>query len=157
MAKAIMSLVAKGDFFWAADGTYNEETKEYETLKRYTGYGENLWEGGKIIVLVNSRSNSAANHLIANLQGMEHVTIMGLSEPAGTAQGCTQIPLNNGILSLSMTTVLDENGEIWVDSDESGHCKILVDQQIPLTKEALVKMFDEKTDYVLDYALEYQK
>ena len=50
---------------------------------------------------------------------------------------------------------LDENGEIWIDSDETGHCRLLVDDRIPLTKEALVKMFDEKTDYALDYALEY--
>lgn len=155
MAKAIVSLLADGEFFWAADGSYNKETKEYKVMKNYTGYGENLWESGEIIVLVNSGSNSAANHLIAGVQGLDYVTVMGLSEPAGTAQGCTQIPLKNGSLSFSMTTVLDENGEIWIDSDETGHCRLLVDERIPLTKEALVKMFDEKTDYALDYALEY--
>lgn len=155
MAKAIVSLLADGEFFWAADGSYNKETKEYEVMRNYTGYGENLWESGEIIVLVNSGSNSAANHLIAGVQGLDYVTVMGLSEPAGTAQGCTQIPLKNGSLSFSITTVLDENGEIWIDSDETGHCRLLVDDRIPLTKEALVKMFDEKTDYALDYALEY--
>ncbi|MBQ3514002.1 MAG: hypothetical protein IJA32_09450, partial [Lachnospiraceae bacterium] len=68
--------------------------------------------------------------------------------------GCTQIPLKNGSLSFSITTVLDENGEIWIDSDETGHCRLLVDDRIPLTKEALIEMFDENTDYVLNYALE---
>ena len=40
-----------------------------------------------------------------------------------------------------------------MDSNESGHCRLLVDEKIPLTKEAVVKMFDEKSDYVLDYAV----
>lgn len=154
MAKAIVSLVAEGEVFWAADGTYNEETGKYEVLKDYTLTGENLWDGGKIIVLVNSASNSAANHLMAAIQKLDHVTVLGLTEPAGTAQGVGGIYLRHGIFSFSKTWVLDENGEIWVDSDETGHSRLMVDEKIPLTKEALVKMFDEKSDYVLDYAVE---
>ena len=155
MARAIVSLVAEGEIFWAADGTYNEETDKYEVVNNYTCTGENLWDGGKIIVLVNSGSNSAANHLMADIQRLDNVTVMGISQPAGAAQGMTEIPLKNGTLTFSMTWVLDENGEIWIDSDESGHCKLLVDEKIPLTENALIKMFDDKTDYVLDYALKY--
>lgn len=154
MAKALVSFITDGEFFWAADGLYHKDTNSYEILKNYTGYGENLWAGGEIIVLVNSRTNSAANHLIGGIQGLEHVTVMGLSEPAGTAQGCSQITLSNGTLTYSLTTVLNENGEIWIDSDASGHCRLLVDERIPITKEALVEMFEEKNDYVLNYALE---
>lgn len=155
MSRAIVSLIAKGEIFWAADGSYNAETKEYEILKEYTCTGENLWDGDKIIVLVNSGSNSAANHLMAGIQRIDNVTVMGISEPSGTAQAMTTTPLKHGTLSFSATLVLDENGEIWVDSDESGHCRLSVDEKIPLTKEALVKMFDKNTDYVLDYALQY--
>lgn len=153
MARAIVSLLAEGEIFWAADGAYNEETGEYEIRKEYSLTGENLWEGGKIIVLVNSGSNSAANHLMAGIKRLDNVTIMGITEAAGTAQGVGDVMLKHGNFCFSKTWVLDENGEIWVDSNESGHCRLLVDEKIPLTKEAVVKMFDEKSDYVLDYAV----
>lgn len=157
MAQAIVSLVAEGEIFWAADGRYHEETKDYEILKNYTCVGENLWDGGEIVVLVNSESNSAANHFMATIQQLDNVTVLGISEPSNAAQGVTQIPLTYGNLSFSMTWVLDENGEIWVDSDESGHCRLLVNEKIPLTQEALIKIFDEKSDYVLDCALKHFK
>lgn len=154
MARAIVSLFAEGEIFWAADGAYNEQTGNYETIKSYTCMGENLWNGGRIIVLVNSGSNSAANHLIAGMKRLENVTVMGISEPAGTAQGVGDIVLEHGIFSFSKTLVLNENEEIWVDSNESGHCRLPVDEKVELTLNAIEKMFDEKTDYVLEYAVE---
>ncbi|MBQ4529663.1 MAG: hypothetical protein IJA36_03470 [Lachnospiraceae bacterium] len=155
MARSIVSLVADKEIFWAADGTYNAEAKDYEILNTYTCSGENLWAGGEIVVLVNSRSSSAANHLMAGIQKLNNVTVMGISEPAGAAQGVTEIPLTHGSLSFSTTLVLDENEEIWIDGDESGHCRLVVDKKIPLTQETLVKMFEEERDYVLDYGLKW--
>lgn len=155
MAQAIVSLLADKEIFWAADGRYHQENAAYEILKNYTCGGENLWEDGEIVILVNSESNSAANHFMAGAQKLDHVTVMGISEPSNAAQGVTQFPLNYGILGFSMTLVLDETGEIWIDSDKSGQCRLLVDEKISLTKEALTKIFDKKEDYVLDYATAY--
>lgn len=154
MARAIVALVAEGEIFWAADGAYNETTGDYDVIKEYTCVGENLFDGGKVIVLVNSGSNSAANHLMAGINQLDNVTVMGITEAAGTAQGMTSIPLHHGMLSFSMTTVLDENGNIWVDSDASGHSRLLVDEKIPLTRESLEMMLFSGEDYVLNYALE---
>lgn len=154
MARAIVALVAEGEIFWAADGAYNETTGDYDVIKEYTCVGENLFDGGKVIVLVNSGSNSAANHLMAGIKQLDNVTVMGITEAAGTAQGMTSIPLHHGMLSFSMTTVLDENGNIWVDSDASGHSRLLVDEKIPLTREGLEMMLFSGEDYVLNYALE---
>lgn len=154
MARAIVALMAEGEIFWAADGAYNETTGDYDVIKEYTCVGENLFDGGKVIVLVNSGSNSAANHLMAGIKQLDNVTVMGITEAAGTAQGMTSIPLHHGMLSFSMTTVLDENGDIWVDSDASGHSRLLVDEKIPLTRESLEMMLFSGEDYVLNYALE---
>ncbi len=153
MARAIVALVAEGEIFWAADGAYNETTNDYDVIKEYTCVGENLFDGGKVIVLVNSGSNSAANHLMAGIKQLDNVTVMGITEAAGTAQGMTSIPLHHGMLSFSMTTVLDENGDIWVDSDASGHSRLLVDEKIPLTREGLEMMLFSGEDYVLNNAL----
>lgn len=154
MSRAIVSLLADGEVFWAADGAYNEKTGTYDTLNSYSCSGENLWDGGKIIVLVNSGSNSAANHLMAGIQRLENVTVIGISEPAGAAQGVGEVVLDYGVFTFSKTLVLDENSNIWIDSDQSGHCRLLLDEKISLTKDALIRMFDNKEDYVLEYALE---
>lgn len=153
MARSIVSLLAEGEIFWAADGSFNEETQTYEIINSYTCVGENLWADGEIIVLANSGSNSAANHLIGAVQKLENTTVLGISEPACAAQGVGEVVLDYGAVNFSKTLVLDENGEIWIDSDASGHCRLPLDEKIELTKEALIQMFDEKEDYVLEYAV----
>lgn len=154
MAQAIVALVAEGEHFWAADGAYNKTTGAYEIVNTYTYVGENIWDGGEIIVLTDSQSNSAANHCMGALQQLEHVTVMGLTEPAGTAQGIVGTNLENGALSFSGTLVLNEEGEIWIDTDETGEPRLRVDERIPLTQEALQGMFETEEDYVLHYAVE---
>lgn len=155
MAQAIVSLVADGEHFWAADGAYQEETGEYEILNSYTYTGENLWQDGEIVVLVNSGSNSAANHCMSALQQLKHVTVIGLTEPAGAAQGVVGEPLESGQLSFSGTLVLNETGDIWIDSDATGEPRLIVDERIPLDERAIEAIFENKEDYVLNYALEY--
>lgn len=155
MAQAIVSLVAEGEHFWAADGAYQEATGEYEVLNSYTYTGENLWQDGEIVVLVNSGSNSAANHCMSALQQLEHVTVIGLSEPAGAAQGVVGERLEGGWLNFSGTLVLDEAGDIWIDSDATGEPRLLVDERVPLDERAIKEIFENGEDYVLNYALEY--
>lgn len=155
MSQAIIALLVDANqHFWASDGRFNEETGNYEAIGDYTFTGENLWEGREIIILTNSGSNSATNHFAAFMQEMPNVTVYGLTEPMGAGQGYGICSMNSGMLSYSLTVVLDENGEIWVDSDETGELRIPVDERIPLTQEAVQAIFVDKTDYVLNYVMQ---
>lgn len=151
MARAIVSLLAEEEGFWAADGVYDAAGRKYVIQNSYYYNAEHLWEDGKIVVLVNSGTNSAANHLAAKLQEIDSVSVVGITEPTGAAQGVTEIPLEYGRLCCSATLVLDETGEVWMDSDESGHLQFLVDERIPLDEEAVSAIFEEKEDYLLNY------
>lgn len=157
MSMAIASLFASGEQFWASDGTYNEETKTYEVVNSYTINGENLWENGKIVILVNAASNSAADHLAYGMRKMENVTVMGLTKSCGSAQALNSVVLKSGELMFSGSILLNEEGEIWIDSDTSRITGTGIDVKIPMTKEAVEVIFDQKKDYVLEYAVEYME
>ncbi|MBQ8148130.1 MAG: hypothetical protein IJ040_05000 [Lachnospiraceae bacterium] len=157
MAQAIVALVAEGEIFWAADGAYNEATGEHEILNTYSISGENLWEDGEIVVLTNSNCGSAANHCLDALQELDNVTVIGLTQPAGMAQGVTSVRLEYGMLAFSGTCVVDENADIWIDSDESGKARLQVDEQIPFDEKAVEAIFLRGEDYVMNYAIEYMQ
>lgn len=157
MSMAIASLFASGEQFWASDGRYNEETKSYEVVNSYNINGENLWEDGKIVVLVNASTNSAADHLAYGLGRMENVTVMGLTKSCGSAQAVHGVLLDSGELMFSENLLLDEKGEIWIDSDASRVTKTEIDVKIPMSQEAVKEIFDQGKDYVLEYAVNYMK
>lgn len=155
MSMAIASLFADGEQFWASDGTYNEETKTYEVVNSYNINGENLWEDGKIIVLVNASTNSAADHLAYGMGRLENVTVMGLTKSCGSAQAVHGVLLDSGELMFSENLLLDENREIWIDSDASRVTKTGVDVKVPMNQESVEAILIEDKDYVLEYALNY--
>lgn len=157
MSMAIASLFASGEQFWAADGSYNEESKAYEVVNSYSINGENVWEDGKIVILVNAVSNSAADHLAYGMRKLENVTVMGLTKSCGSAQALHGILLESGELMFSENILLDEEGEIWIDSDVSRITKTGLDVKIPMTAEAVEALFEQNRDYELEYAVEYME
>ncbi|MBO5571358.1 MAG: peptidase S41 [Ruminococcus sp.] len=119
--------------------------------------GMDLLNGGKIIILVNSASVSAADHLTKVMSQFDNVTVMGFTEPNGSAQGVSSISSESGILILSSSAVLDKDGSIFVDSDESRQSGDDLDIRIPFDEEAVHEIFDEDNDYIMDKAMEQMK
>lgn len=157
MSMAIASLFASGEQFWASDGTYNEKSKAYEVVNSYSINGENLWEDGKIVILVNASTNSAADHLAYGMRKMENVTVMGLTKTCGSAQALQGIVLESGELMFSGSILLDEEEEVWIDSDISHVTKTGIDVKVPMTEDAVEAIFGQNRDYVLEYAVEYME
>ncbi len=165
MVMAMASLFApEGEHYYATDGLWNDELGSYvtdpETGKYLEGEknyftGENILGEGKIIILVNSSAISAADHLVKVLQGFENITVMGFTEPNGSAQGVVGIETENGALSFSNSLLLDENGDIFIDSDTSMESGDDVDIKIAFDETAVKALFEDGEDYVLQKALEY--
>ncbi len=163
MVKAIAEVVApEGEHYYCTDGlwdkeakkyAYNEETgKFYESTKNYyTGTG--FWKG-KVIILVNSNSISAADHTVEILSDFDNITIMGFTESNGSAQGIGGVYLNHGMFQFSSSLLLDENGNVSVDSGidyESGND---IEIKVPFDSEAIEALFENDRDYLIDKAIE---
>ncbi len=166
MARAIAAIFApKGDHFFACNPLWDEENGTYardengrfikDLEVRYEG--EDAMNGGQIVLLVNSHSASAADHVVKTMRGFDNVTVMGFTESAGVGQGThiNVISEHTGILSWSQTVLLDEDGNIFIDAGTDRQSANGLDVRIPLDDRAVEAVFDRDEDYVLECALEY--
>ncbi len=163
MVKAIASIFAPvGEHYYCTDALWSDSAGGYVTdengrfVKDKDNYftGEDLWDG-KVTILVNQNSVSAADHLALVMQGMPDVTVMGFTEPNGSAQGVGGMYFDNGsMLSFSGSLLLDENGDVSVDSGTDMESGNDIDIRVPFDKEAIKAIFDEGKDYLIMKALE---
>ncbi len=165
MVKALAELFApEGEHFYANNGVWDEEngcyardpeTGRYIIGSNTTYIGQDIWKGKPIVILVNAYSASAADHLTKVMCGFENVTVMGFNESNGSAQGIGSVSLETGTLAFSSCLILDENGDIFIDSDAEHQSTISVDVLVPFDADAVTALFDNDEDYVLNYALDY--
>ncbi len=165
MVKALAELFAPmGEHYYCTDGLWNDkagcyvinsETGKYEKGKDNYYTGEDIWAGNEIIILVNANSISAADHLTMIMNEFDNITIMGFTETNGSAQGIGGIELESGSFAFSNALLLDENGDVFVDSDISRENGNDIDIKIPFDENAVKALFDNEEDYILNQALKY--
>ena len=151
----------KGEHFYVSCGAWDDAAKCWATDENgnyvqdevMTYQGEQLLGDGRVILLVNYASVSAADHLTHLLRGLENVTVMGFTEPNGSAQAVGGIEMENGSLQFSNCVMLDEDGSIFIDSGKDRQSGSDADIIVPFDSEAIHALFDEKRDYVLEQAL----
>lgn len=166
MVKALAELLAsEGEHFYSYDGLWDDSIGNYavdpETGKYLKGegvfyMGEDIWSQGQIIFLVNGQSASAADHFPALLRGQDNVTVMGFTEPCGAGQGVSCKELESGKIYYSVAVMLDENGDILIDSGVDHESGDDIDIKIPFDEEAVRALFDAGEDYVLKRAMELE-
>lgn len=164
MVKAISQVFApEGTHLYCYDGLWSDKDAEYlkddngRFLKgeERTYSGEGIWGDNPIVILVNSNSISAADHTVKVLGGLDNVTVMGLTKSNGSAQGIGGVTLESGMLQFSSSLMLDENGDIFIDSGSDYKSGNELEVKIPFDEEAVKSLFDYHEDYVLNKALEY--
>lgn len=160
---AIAELFApEGEHYYCNDGVWNSKEHCYERNadgsfkvgERHTFMGENLFGDGHIVLLVNSASASASDHMTKVMNSMDNVTVMGFTEPCGSAQGVSRIEVNSGVLNISASLMLDENGGVFIDSGNDGQSGNTLDIQVPFDEEAVKSLYDDGEDYLLKKAEE---
>ena len=165
MVKAIAELLApKGEHFYCADGKWSDEKGGYLThqsgfIKGQEHYftGEDLWAGGKVVILVNSGSVSAADHLVSVLSDFPDITVMGFTKTNGSGQGIGGLELESGMLQFSSSLLLDKNGGVFIDSGASFVSGNEIEVKVPFDKAAVEALFDRGEDYLLNEAVEYMQ
>ena len=166
IVQAIAELFApEGEHFYANNPKWDvmekryikDENDDYIIDCATTFKGEDILDGGKIIILVNNKSVSAADHLTKVMSQFDNVTVMGFTEPNGSAQGVSAIGGNYGALYLSSSAILDEDGGIFVDSGADRQSSQSLDIKVPFDEEAVHSLFDEDEDYLFELALKELK
>ncbi len=162
MVMGLASMFApQGEHFYVNSGRWDDENKcwatdaagNYIPDEPETYLGEQLLGDGKVILLVNSASISAADHLTHLLRRLENVTVMGFTAPNGSAQAIGGINLSSGSLQFPNCVMLGEDGGIFIDAGKDRQSGSEADILVPFDREAIRALFDEDRDYVLEQAL----
>ena len=158
-------LAPEGEHFYANNPKWDNVNKRY-ILDENGDYiidgpttfkGEDMLNGGKIVILVNSASVSAADHMTKVMSQFDNVTVMGFTEPNGSAQGVSAIKMKYGAMFLSSSVILDENGGIFIDSGEDRQSGDDLDIRVPFDEEAVHQLLEDDVDYLLEKAKELLK
>ncbi len=163
VVRAIAEVFApEGEHYYATDGKWDDETGNFavdEATGKFIGdikhyyTGENYWGHGNVIILVNANSVSAADHLTQIMRGFDNVTVVGFTETNGSAQGIGGIKLASGQLVFSSALLLDENGDVLVDSGSDYESGNDIDIRVPLDENAVEALFVSGEDYLMQQAL----
>ena len=112
----------------------------------------------QVVVLTNFGCLSAGDGASLYLSSLPNVTLAGITDP----YGCNQETGGAGILSDGIVTVgyptglvMDGNGDPNIDTRADRISRDLVEERIPLDYDAAMKMFRDKEDYELDWAVNY--
>ncbi len=117
----------------------------------------NRWGDKEIVILVGCDTASAAEIFTRALSPLPNVTVMGITESAGCAMAVSGSKTKNVIYQFPMLKMVDENGDILIDSGTDMQQKLPLDIKIPFDENAFEEIFIKNNDYALDYALDYLK
>ena len=164
LIRAIAELLGtEGEHLYNYNGVWDSVNRRYMTDadgrfllgKKNTLESEGILDEGRIVILVNAGSISAADHLVHVMSQMNNVTVMGFTKPNGSGQGTTGIELDKCFISMSGAMMLNEDGTPYIDSGKDGISGNSLDIKVPFDEEALKAVFDKGEDYLLNKAVEY--
>ena len=165
MVKAVAQLFApEGEHYYVTDAYWDKDTQSYvsegenkwKTDTDITFDGENiLGDDGRVVILVTEHSVSAADHLTKLMSTFDNTTVIGFTEPSGSAQGVSPITLDSGMFSFSSSLMLNQDGTIFIDSGTDYQSDNHLDIRVPYDEKAVRALFDDDRDYLMDYSLDY--
>ncbi len=153
----------EGEHYYCNDGVWDSQRHCYKKSddgkfllgEKHAFMGENLLGDGHIVLLVNSASVSAADHMTKVMNDIQNVTVLGLTEHCGSAQGVSSIELESGMVSISAALMLDSDGSIFIDSGADGQSGNTLDIQVPFDETAVKSLYDDNEDYLMKKAEEF--
>lgn len=145
---------AKEDMPYLCESTYDPETKDYVKGRQLSVDAEGSIDI-PIYLLVNSNCISAGEGFAYNMAKLDNVTVVGIqgtNGSFGTISGAVIMP--EGMMAFYPSIAcLDENGEVMIDSRFNKTGGIKTEIVIPVTSDSVGEIFDENTDYELEYVL----
>ncbi len=120
--------------------------------------GNGKYKDLKVMVLVSTETVSAGDCLVDMLSKMPNVQVMGFTSSNNSAQsigGMIFLSGGTSVIEYPIYNTYDKDGNIYIDTDETGKANIKLDYKIELTQDNIKEIFycDEDYDYLLNYAI----
>ena len=112
----------------------------------------------KAVALTNFGCLSAGDSASHYLSRLPNVTLAGLTDPYGCNQETGGISVLSGgsvYVGYPVGLVLDGNGDVNIDTRPDRISRNPVEVRIPLDYDAAMKIFRDKEDYELEWAIQY--
>ena len=133
------------------DGKYVSQCDQYI-------HGDGEFADLKVIALTNYHCVSAGDGTSLLLSKLPNVTLAGITDPGGIDQETGGVSILSGGLAFvgfPVGLVLNEDGEPNVDTTADRISRNPVEVRIPFDHDAAMKIFRDKEDYELDWAVKY--
>lgn len=133
------------------DGRYVSQCDQYI-------HGDGEFADLKVIALTNYECASAGDGTSLLLSKLPNVTLVGITDPCGCDQETGGISVLTGsMICVGYPTglVLNENGKPNIDTAADRISRNPVEVRIPFDYDAAMKIFRDREDYELDWALNY--
>lgn len=153
---ALCELLTTEDMY--ASGLGIRKYGEYISVTDKWIHGDGEFADLKVVALTNYNCISGGDVTAQYLSRLPNVTLAGITDPCGSAQmtgGCCV--LSKGIVEVSypIGLTLDENGDPNIDTRADRISRDPVEVRIPLDFDAAMKIFRDKKDYELEWAVSY--
>ena len=153
---ALCSLLTNEDMFAAGLGM--RKNGEYVQLAEQRIKGDGEFADLNVVVLTNHNCVSAGDSTALCLSKLPNVTLAGITDPNGSAQITGgRCFLSKALVSVSFPVclMLNENGEPDIDPRADRISRDPCEVRIPLDRDAAMKIFRDKEDYELEWAVKY--
>ena len=130
--------------------------KEYKPLSDHGIKGDGEFADLKVIALTNYNCGSAGDSLSLALSELPNVTLAGITDPCGCNQetgGTVYMSGSDIVVYYPTGLVLNEKDEPNIDTKADRISRDPVEERIPLDKDAAMKIFHNREDYELDWAV----
>lgn len=153
---ALCDLLTDGEYY--GQGLGLRRGGEYKCLSDHGIHGDGEFSDLKVVALTNYRCASAGDGTALYLSRLPNVTLAGITDPNGCNQETGGLSvLSEGLITVyfPMGLILNEEGEPNVDTTADRLSRNPVEERIPLDYDAAMKIFRDKKDYELDWAVRY--
>lgn len=143
---------------WYGQGLGIRKNGQYICVSDHGIHGDGEFADLQVVALTNYGCASAGDGTAFYLSRLPNVTLAGITDPNGCNQETGGIcVLTDGIVTVRYPTglVLNEDVEPNVDTRSDRISRNPVEVRIPFDHDAAMKIFCDKEDYELDWAIQY--
>ena len=145
---------------WYCQGLGIRKDGKFVTQCDQSIHGDGEFADLKVVALTNYLCASAGDGTSLLLSKLPNVTLAGMTDPTGCDQETGgESVLSDGLLCVyyPVGLVLNENGEPNIDTKPDRISRNPVEERIPFDRDAAMKIFRDKEDHELDWAVDFLK
>lgn len=145
---------------WYGQGLGARKNGRYVCLSDHGIHGDGEFADLQVVALTNYECASAGDGTALYLSRLSNVTLAGITDPCGCNQETGGLcVLSDGAVIVGYPTglILNEDCEPNVDTRADRISRNPVEVRIPFDRDAALRIFRDKEDYELEWAIEYLK